>query len=212
MTAMLEQLWQSIGQLLLRGGWVMWPLLGLSVIALTLIFERCWFWLANNHPARLGRVRHIARLMRQNKFSEARAVADRDRSIYGRLAMQLLDEDAGQAVVTEAIETQRPRMERFMTSLGTIITAAPLLGILGTVTGIIQSFAILSDQAITDPSLIGSGIAEALLTTVVGLIIALVVLFPYNAFRAQTDRSLGRMQMLIAAARQRHDEPQRDQA
>jgi biopolymer transport protein ExbB len=150
--------------------------------------------------------------MRQNKFSEARAVADRDRSIYGRLAMQLLDEDAGQAVVTEAIETQRPRMERFMTSLGTIITAAPLLGILGTVTGIIQSFAILSDQAITDPSLIGSGIAEALLTTVVGLIIALVVLFPYNAFRAQTDRSLGRMQMLIAAARQRHDEPQRDQA
>ncbi len=203
MAGMLEQLWQSIGQLLLRGGWVMWPLLGLSVVALTLIFERCWFWLVNNNPARLGRVRHVAQLMRQNKLSEARAVADRDGSIYGRLAIQLLDEDAGEAVVTEAIETQRPRMERFMTSLGTIITAAPLLGILGTVTGIIQSFAILSDRAITDPSLIGSGIAEALLTTVVGLIIALVVLFPYNAFRAQTDRSLGRMQMLIAAAQQR---------
>jgi biopolymer transport protein ExbB len=100
-----------------------------------------------------------------------------------------------------SMEAQRGRLERYMPTLSTIITAAPMLGILGTVTGIIQSFRLLAPETTTtDPRLVSQGIAEALLTTAAGLIVALVVLFPYNAFRAQIDKTLGRFDALIAAA------------
>ena len=90
-----------------------------------------------------------------------------------------------------------------MATLSTIITAAPLLGILGTVIGIIQSFNLLGVQeTLTDPRTVSTGIAEALLTTALGLVVALVTLFPYMIFRSHVERSIGRMESLIAAAQQ----------
>ena len=89
-----------------------------------------------------------------------------------------------------------------MNALSTIITAAPMLGILGTVTGIIQSFNLIGSQNVmTDPHLVSGGIAEALITTAAGLVVALLTLFPFMAFRAQVDRSLGRLEVLVASAR-----------
>ena len=88
-----------------------------------------------------------------------------------------------------------------MATLSTIITAAPMLGILGTVLGIIASFEILgADPSATDPSQVSLGIAEALITTATGLVIALVALFPYNAFRTQLDATLSRLELLASAA------------
>jgi biopolymer transport protein ExbB len=106
-------------------------------------------------------------------------------------------------VAVEAVEAQRPRFDRFMVTLSTIITAAPLLGILGTVFGIIQSFNLLGEQTtLTDPRAVSVGIAEALLTTALGLIVALLTLFPYMIFRGQVDRAMGRLESVIAAAQQ----------
>ena len=93
-----------------------------------------------------------------------------------------------------------------MVSLSTIITAAPLLGILGTVIGIIRSFRLLvggpGEGGLTDPSAVSMGIAEALLTTALGLVVALITLFPYMIFKAQAERALGRVESIIAAAQQ----------
>ena len=76
-----------------------------------------------------------------------------------------------------------------------------MLGILGTVLGIIASFELLSAQnASTDPQSVSQGIAESLLTTAAGLVVAVVTLFPYNALRAQVDRTLSRLESLAAAA------------
>ena len=186
-----------------RGGVVMWPLLGLSLVTVTLVFERCWFWVKTNRPTQLLRVRRIGELLRKGDTDGVRALVGRDRSVYARVVAMMLDEadDApGEWPTTEAVESQRPRLERFMTTLSTIITAAPLLGILGTVTGIIASFRVLAEQATpTDPRSVSQGIAEALLTTAAGLTIALIALFPYNAFRGQIDRTLGRIEVLAAA-------------
>jgi len=199
---MFEGVWSNVASLMHQGGWVMWPLLVLSVISLTLIFERAWFWTYTNNPWRRAKLQRIGQSLRRGDADTARRIAASDASAYGRLAGALLDDQPSDAAVAEAIESQRSQLERFMPTLGTIITAAPMLGILGTVTGIIRSFRVLSpDQAITDPSQVAGGIAEALLTTVVGLIVALVVLFPYNVFKAQIDRTLGRMEALIASAR-----------
>lgn len=180
----------------------MWPLLGLSVLAVTLIFERCWFWFKTNHPRRLGRVATVRQLLRRGLPDDARALAVTDFSVYGRVAHPLLQEKTlTQALLTEVIQLQRTRLERFMPTLSTIITVAPMLGILGTVFGIISSFEVLSQQqiAMADPRDVGQGIAEALLTTAAGLIVAIVVLFPYNAFRAQVDRTLDRLESLADA-------------
>jgi biopolymer transport protein ExbB len=78
-----------------------------------------------------------------------------------------------------------------------------MLGILGTVTGIIQSFELLGGaRTIVDPRDVSGGIAEALITTAAGLIIALGALFPYMAFKAQADRALGRFEAIVTAAKQ----------
>ena len=189
--------------LMQRGGVVMWPLLALSLLTVVLAFERCWFWIGTNRPSRLALVRRIAsRLGGGGDDAGVRALIDGDTSVYGRVVAALLNERrlSTEALLITAVEAQRPRMERFMTKLSTIITAAPLLGILGTVTGIISSFQVLAEQtAATDPRSVSQGIAEALLTTAAGLSIALVALFPYNAFRGQIDRTLGRIEALAAA-------------
>jgi len=203
---MLSQLIDTLGDMMHRGGWVMYPLILLSIVALTLIFERCWFWIATNNPARRRRFRRVARHLRAGESTRAMELIRGDRSVYGQLVLTLIESNGSEAAVRELIEIERPRIERFMPTLGTIITAAPMLGILGTVTGIIQSFRVLSEtDMVTDPTAIGGGIAEALLTTVAGLLVALIVLFPYNAFRAQIDRTLSMAEAIVAAGRDEID-------
>ncbi|MCC7203736.1 MAG: MotA/TolQ/ExbB proton channel family protein [Phycisphaeraceae bacterium] len=192
--------WESFLDLMHRGGPIMWPILALSFVGLTLTFERAWFWLRTNSPGHVRRLTKLAQILRSGDRPRAEAFCDDDASIYGRAVASLLHNGVADATITEAVETQRARIERFMPTLSTIITAAPMLGILGTVTGIISSFNILSDMSTTDPRAVSQGIAEALLTTVAGLVVAIVILFPYNAFRSQIERSLARLEMLAAAA------------
>lgn len=196
-----ETLWQIFRD----GGWAMWPLLVLSVLALTVTFERCVFWLRTHRAASRRRYARLLRLLAKNDRGEAAALAARDRTVYARFADALLRRPAGEggpseAEVITAAEDLRPAVERFSTLLSTIITAAPMLGILGTVTGIIDSFGILSSaDAVRDPTLVAGGIAEALYTTAFGLLVALLALFPYVVFRTQADRCLTRLETLGSA-------------
>lgn len=199
-TAMMETIYSTATDLFTRGGWVMWPLCVMSLVAVTLILERCWFWFGLNGAGNVARLAAMMQRLRQGDTAGAEALARNDSSVYGRIVLQLLREPATDAAGLAAVESQRHRLERFMPTLSTIITAAPMLGILGTVTGIIRSLNLLSQQvSTTDPRLVAHGIAEALITTAAGLVVALVVLFPYNAFRAQLDRTMGRIEALIAA-------------
>ncbi|MEM9347005.1 MAG: MotA/TolQ/ExbB proton channel family protein [Planctomycetota bacterium] len=184
-----------------RGGIVMWPLLGLSIIAVTLILERTWFYLSTNGPARRERIYQLGKLLRAGKLDEAKQDAKRDRSVYGNAVTQLLDEQVSESAAVDAVEAQRGRLERFLPMLSTIITAAPMLGILGTVIGIIGAFNELSgNRADLDLSDLGGDIGQALITTAAGITVALLTLLPYNLFRAQADRSLSRLESLVAAA------------
>jgi biopolymer transport protein ExbB len=203
MMALMSELRTDLAILIERGGWVMLPLLFLSIVSLTLIAERIWFWAALHRPARIRWLQRLGRALRSGERDAAKRLIDRDRSPYGQVGRHLLDHGAGDAVAVEAVELQRPKFDRFMVSLSTIITAAPLLGILGTVIGIIRSFRLLGgpeEGGLTDPSAVSHGIAEALLTTALGLVVALVTLFPYMIFRAQAERAIGRVESIIASA------------
>ncbi len=205
---MMQTLAMTFGELMTKGGYVMWPLLVLSVVAVTLLLERAWYFLRTNGSASLGRTQRVTRLLREGDRAAAANLASGDSTVYSQVARELLDGGGpvSEARAVDAIESHRRELERFMPTLSTIITAAPMLGILGTVLGIIASFEAISQQAQAvgsagaDPRAVGAGIAEALLTTAAGLVVAVVTLFPYNALRAQVDRTLSRLEALVAAA------------
>ncbi len=197
---MLEFIFEILAELIRRGGGVMWLLLGLSVVAMVLAFERCWFWFKTN-SWRESQVQQLVRLLRRGQYDLAKQMAEPDHGVYGRLVCHVVGAPGSDAALAEAVEIQRSRLERFMPTLSTIITAAPMLGILGTVLGLIRALSVFSgDQQVTDPRLISPAIAEALITTAAGLVVAIGVLFPYNAFLAQVGRCLGRLETLTAAA------------
>ncbi len=205
---------QAFYEFMARGGIAMWPLLLLSITSLTLLLERGWYFIRINRPGQLRQAARLGELLRQGERDGARRLAGQSEvGLYSRFVSDLLPPataggggGATEAAALEAIERHRRRVERFMPTLSTIITAAPMLGILGTVLGIITSFELLgpATQA-TDPRQVSEGIAEALLTTAAGLAVAVVTLFPYNAFRAQVQRTLGRLEALAAAATSRGD-------
>ncbi|MFG0275890.1 MAG: MotA/TolQ/ExbB proton channel family protein [Phycisphaerales bacterium] len=195
----------SAGDIMERGGWAMWPLLAMSLVSIALSVERFVFWGLTHRLSRAGWVARVADALRAGDRGAVESLCARDDSVYGGVARGLLARRAGEAAAVELIEAHRPTIERFGVALSTIITAAPLLGILGTVTGIIQSFDLLGRSgadAVSDPTLVAGGIAEALLTTAFGLVVATLTLFPFAFFRASAGKCLGRLEGLVAAAEQ----------
>ena len=186
-----------------RGGPVMWPLLVVSIVALAVTIERTWFWF-NLHTGRESRrYRQLLSAFRNGDRSKAESILRNPGSVYDRLARRMLEDGPDDATALEEIDNLRTRTERFSSVLSTIVTASPMLGILGTVTGIIQSFELLGgNQSIIDPNDVSGGIAEALITTAGGLVIALMALFPYMIFRTQSDRALNRFEAMVTAAKQ----------
>lgn len=183
------------------GGVVMYPLLAMSILALTLIFERCIFWFSAPRRSGIARLSHYARVLSSNDQTKAKSDSRNDRSAEGTLVRESFasSDHPSEALAFSVIESIRPSIDRFATTLATIIAAAPLLGILGTVTGIIQSFDLLGESTtVTDPTAVAGGIAEALYTTAFGLAVALVVIFPHVYFRSKGEKTLSRLETLAS--------------
>lgn len=197
---MFTQFFSILMDLLHRGGPAMVVLMIMSMVSLTLLFERIWFWVRTQRRAK-ERVAMMARWLREGEREKLRGYLADARDVYAAGVRRFLDEPYSDALALEVIDTQRQRLDRFMATLSTMITAAPLVGLLGTVTGLISTFRFFGEKAMAvDPQSVGIGLSEALLNTAGGLIIAITVIFPYNAFRAQVNQTLTRLESLVAAA------------
>lgn len=188
-------------QFFIAGGWVMYPLLAMSLISLTLIFERFVFWVLGSQRRGSHRLSLYLSLLAQGETEQAGVQSRKDKSLEGTLVRRALSgHPINESLLIGHIEALRPAIERFIPTIGTIIAAAPLLGILGTVTGIIQSFDLLGQaSSVSDPALVAGGIAEALYTTAFGLSVALLTLFPHVYYKARAERELGRLEVLAGA-------------
>ncbi len=185
-----------------RGGPVMWPLLILSIVALGLLLERGIFWGRIDSPSARKRFDALVDASRHGDRALAGGLARADGGPYGYVAQRMLDHGSDDATAISAVETARAPMERGLSMLSFIVTAAPLLGILGTVLGIISSFELLGDTTgLRDPREVSGGIAEALVSTAAGLVVSIFALFPLMLFRSRCDRGLGRLEAIIAAVR-----------
>ena len=169
-----------------KGGLLMWPLLVCSVISVLVSLERVLFWHRWLRGIRAGSADQMIKLAEQGAFNEALGMAKPTDGFSRVLAAGLRHHRHG---LTEnmvvAADGEVALMRRGMGILDTIITLAPLLGILGTVLGIIQSFESLGAGGVQDPKGVVAGISVALITTAAGLTVAIVTLLPYNYFRGK---------------------------
>jgi biopolymer transport protein ExbB len=174
-----------------HGGFLMYPLLLCSVIALTLIIERTIFWAASGIDRDRPLMDRVLELSAEENWEEIRKTTRGSKNSVVRVLISgILHRDYSPVKAMEsAAADEIYKMRRFMSALDTIITIAPLLGILGTVVGIIESFDMLGASGIEDPMAVTGGIAKALITTASGLTIAIVTVFPYNFFNARIERA-----------------------
>ena len=149
-----------------NGGPVMWPLLLCSITVLTVILERILFGVSLNRKRERKLMDTVLTLAETGQWDEIKKQTDGSRDHIVRLLIVGIlhrDYDMGRAMEAEA-EEMLQRMNRLMPILDTMITVAPLLGIFGTVLGIISSFDMLGSSGLADPKLVTSGIAQALIT------------------------------------------------
>ena len=178
-------------EIIIAGGPIMWPLLLCSVLAAAIMLERLWT---------LQRKRVIPRELTDRvwKLVETRTLNDRHidalsrNSPLGRvLAAGLTNRHQGREIMKEAIEdTGRHvvhELERFLNALGTIAAISPLLGLLGTVIGMIQAFDSITSQGVGDPKVLSGGIGVALITTAAGLLVAIPALVGFRYLRGVVD-------------------------
>ena len=178
------------------GGPVMWPLLACSFIALVVIIERLLFWMSFLLKRNRSLAGEVLDLASKGEWEQIRQHTLQSRDYVIRVMISGIlhrDYDMGRAMEAEA-ESQVRRMQRFMSVLDTMITVSPLLGIFGTVLGIITSFKILGTAGIDDPRAVTGGIAQALITTASGLGIAIISVFPFNYFNSRIEHAVHEME------------------
>ncbi len=178
------------------GGPVMWPLLACSFIALVVILERTLFWLSFLRLRNRSLAGQVLDLASRGEWDTIRHQTRHSKDYVIRVMVSGIlhrDYDMGRAMEAEA-ESQVQKMRRFMSVLDTMITVSPLLGIFGTVLGIITSFKILGTAGIDDPRAVTGGIAQALVTTAAGLGIAIISVFPFNYFNSRVEHAVHEME------------------
>lgn len=191
----------QISNLFTAGGVVMWPLLGFSLLAVALIIERILFWVKiSNQQNRV--VKEVLKLYRSDNVVGAINQLQKNTDLpIARIFLAALEleeptpEEFRLALESEA-QAEIPLLKRFQNIFDTIIGLAPLLGLLGTVLGLITSFASLNIGDVGGTTTVGvtAGISEALVSTASGLVVAIFTLLFANTFRGLYQRQLARIQ------------------
>lgn len=180
------------------GGWLMIPILLSSVIAVAIVAERLWSLQAKKiAPASL--VAEVWQWYKSDSLDEGRIDTLSASSPLGRiLAAGLSNQKYSREVMKETIEdTGRQvvhELERFLNTLGTIAAITPLLGLLGTVVGMIKVFTAIMSHGVGNPAILAGGISEALITTAAGLIVAIPTLIMYRYLRGKVDTLVLKME------------------
>ncbi len=203
---------ETVTDTVVAGGPVMVPLAGVAAFALLLILERVFFL------TRRGlRSAHIAETVvaqsREQRFDDAIALCRRKQTPVTQALLACLEHrdrgaEAMEDAVQEAVLHELPRLERFLPTIAMLAGVAPLLGLLGTVTGMILTFEMIATLGSGNPRIMAGGISQALLTTAAGLMVAIPILLTHSFLAGRVDRLVADMErysaMLLNILRGKH--------
>lgn len=189
--------WTTLADAVRLGGWVIYPLSVLAIVALAIMFDRAYaFW----RFARMPRVvaPTAASGDARGHFSPDTFGALPQEHALNRLYQSVDDGQAPLWRIEARVEATSLQIERDMSRglwlLETIVTAAPLVGLLGTIVGMMHSFRLIGGDGLVNPAGVSGGVAQALIATAIGLVIALVALFAFNYFSRRVDRLLDELE------------------
>jgi biopolymer transport protein ExbB len=204
----------TVIELIVKGGVFMYPIIFCSIVALAVFIERLWILRRKNIiPDEF--VRSVEELIRKQKISEALFLAQGDSSSIGKIFFAgLKNTGRGMWLVKEAIEERGDReavaLEKRIGILATVAHLAPLLGLLGTVSGMIKSFNVISMEGTGNPTHLAGGIAEALITTAAGLCVAIPVLVCHRILKNKSESLIYEMEensLKLVETIQKHSTP-----
>lgn len=178
-------------EIIKAGGWVMWPIVICSVVALAIVVERFWS-LQRKRVIPAGLVEQVWQWTRSGALDAKRLQALRLSSPLGRiLAAGLVNVRHDRVVMKEAIEEVGRHvahdLTRHLNTLGSIAAVTPLLGLLGTVFGMITMFSSVSEHGAGNPQELAGGIGQALISTAAGLTVAIPALLMHRFLRGRVD-------------------------
>jgi len=178
-------------EIIRAGGWIIWPIILCSVFAMAIIGERFWA-LQRKKVVPKGLVAQVWKWLKDGKLDKQRLNLLRKNSPLGQiLAAGLANKSNNRETMKASIEDASSQvihdLEKYLNALGTIAEIAPLLGLLGTVTGMIRMFAAVGEVGLGNPMVLSSGLSEALLTTAAGLTVAIPAFIFYRYFRGLVD-------------------------
>jgi biopolymer transport protein ExbB len=171
-----------------KGGPVMWPILVVSIVALTVVLERCLWWMGRWFRRDPKRIEKVFTAIENGDTTEASRLSRGSRDPVLRMLWNGLNHQHSslEAALQVAAGIEIKRAGRFLVVMDTLVTLAPLLGLLGTITGLIRSFSFLGNEELAVQAVTG-GIAEALIATACGLGIAIFALIPFNFFTSRVS-------------------------
>jgi len=190
--------------LIVKGGVVLWVIMGLSVVGAAIIIERILYFrrISVDEDKLFQRIKAS---VEKGHFDEAMSICDNNLSPLSALIKVGIEhreypELAQKEVLKDAANQEVPKLERNVSALGTIAHIAPLLGLLGTVTGTMQAFGVLGRfGAVADPSILAKGVSEALVTTVAGIVVAVPAVIFYNYLVTKVNLILIKMENQVTA-------------
>lgn len=184
----------------IQGGWVMWPLLIFSILSWSVIFERIVFFLTFR-PKLKNIADSLLQSLKSGDMAAARQICHTQKPEIGELFLGAIDNKRSKEASERYIERTRLRLmailKRNLWVLGTIGSASPFVGLLGTVVGIIRAFHDMAEKGAGGFSVVAAGISEALIATGAGLVVAIVALLTYNVFITAANQTLSSMKLTL---------------
>ncbi len=194
------------------GGPIMWPILVTAIVAVCVIGERCIWWIVQSSRRDPETLEKVLACMENGNFQEASRLSTNSKDPVLRMIWHGLNHVhySLQGALQVAAGVELRRAGRFLTVMDTLVTLAPLLGLLGTVTGLMKTFTAIGDAELAVQKVTG-GIGEALIATACGLAIAIIALIPFNYFTSKTvklqfelETAATNLEVMVNAARQRN--------
>lgn len=189
----------DLGDQLGQGGFIVWPIMLIGVVALVLILERMWFLRRNSFDA-TALLQQLQPNIKAQQWDECKALCQHGgdkplpRVLSSALRFRDFSREDLENVLQEAILGEIPRLERFLSTLAVLASIAPLLGLLGTVTGMINTFQMITFHGTSDPRMMSGGISEALVTTMAGLGVAIPIMLSHSLLSRRVETMIAELE------------------